>query len=30
MLLVGARDLAALRRSPRLVRGELSTWAALT
>jgi isopentenyl-diphosphate delta-isomerase len=30
MLLVGARDLAALRRAPRLVRGELTSWAALT
>lgn len=29
MLLVGARDLAALRRAPRLLRGELSAWAAL-
>jgi isopentenyl-diphosphate delta-isomerase len=29
MLLVGARDLAALRRAPRLVRGELATWATL-
>ncbi|HEV8551064.1 MAG TPA: type 2 isopentenyl-diphosphate Delta-isomerase [Polyangiaceae bacterium] len=26
MLLVGARDLAALRHSPKLVRGELSEW----
>jgi isopentenyl-diphosphate delta-isomerase len=29
MLLVGARDLAALRRAPRLVRGELAEWARL-
>jgi isopentenyl-diphosphate delta-isomerase len=29
MLLVGARDLAALRRAPRLLRGELAAWAAL-
>ena len=29
MLLVGARDLAALRRAPRLLRGELSAWAGL-
>jgi isopentenyl-diphosphate delta-isomerase len=29
MLLVGARDLAALRRAPRLLRGELVAWASL-
>jgi isopentenyl-diphosphate delta-isomerase len=29
MLLVGAPDLAALRRVPRLLRGELASWAAL-
>jgi isopentenyl-diphosphate Delta-isomerase len=29
MLLVGAGDLAALRRAPRLLRGELATWAGL-
>jgi isopentenyl-diphosphate delta-isomerase len=29
MLLVGARDLAALRRTPRLLRGDLVAWASL-
>jgi isopentenyl-diphosphate delta-isomerase len=29
MLLVGARDLAALKRAPRLLRGELAAWATL-
>jgi isopentenyl-diphosphate delta-isomerase len=29
MLLVGAKDLAALRQSPRLIRGDLASWLAL-